>query len=111
VATFVRDDVVIIPFPFSDLSQAKRRPALVVAALGGDDLILCQITSQSIRDQYAVPLESSEFSTGSLKVKSNIRPNRIFTADRRIILYKAGKLKRAKTDSVINKIIEILKKG
>jgi mRNA interferase MazF len=46
MAGFVKGDVVIVPFPFSDLTQAKRRPALVVANLRGNDLILCQITSQ-----------------------------------------------------------------
>jgi hypothetical protein len=49
VARFVVGDVVIVPFPFSDLSESKRRPALVLAVLTGDDLILCQITSQSVR--------------------------------------------------------------
>ncbi len=51
---FVKGDVVVVPFPFSDLTRAKRRPALAIAELEGDDLILCQITSQSIRDRYAV---------------------------------------------------------
>ena len=52
MATFVKGDVVIVPFPFSDLSQAKRRPALVVVNLKGDDVILCQITSQAKSDNY-----------------------------------------------------------
>ncbi|MCK4733829.1 MAG: type II toxin-antitoxin system PemK/MazF family toxin, partial [Methanophagales archaeon] len=50
---FVKGNVVVVPFPFSDLTQAKRRPALIIAELEGNDLILCQITSQSIRDRYA----------------------------------------------------------
>jgi mRNA interferase MazF len=54
--------VVIVPFPFSDLTQAKRRPALVIATLEGDDLILCQITSQTISDRYAITIQSSDFS-------------------------------------------------
>jgi mRNA interferase MazF len=37
-------DVVIIPFPYSDLSQSKRRPALVLAGVGRGDFLLCQIT-------------------------------------------------------------------
>ncbi|WP_242716914.1 hypothetical protein [Microcoleus vaginatus] len=45
MATFVKGDVVVVPFPFSDLTQAKRRPALILATLEGKDLILCQITS------------------------------------------------------------------
>ncbi len=108
MATFVKGDVVVIPFPFSDLTQAKRRPALVLATLKGNDLILCQITSQNVRDDYAIPLDNSDFQTGSLKQASNIRPNRVFTADKRIILYKVGELKREKTKSVIKKIIHIL---
>ena len=39
MGAFVRGDVVVAPFPFSDLSGAKRRPALVVATLSGDDVI------------------------------------------------------------------------
>ena len=54
MAGFIKGDVVVVPFPFSDLTQAKRRPALVISKLEGDDLILCQITSQSIEDTYAM---------------------------------------------------------
>ena len=44
MGAFVKGDVVVAPFPFSDLSAAKKRPALVVATLAGNDVILCQIT-------------------------------------------------------------------
>ena len=44
-------DVVLIPFPYSDLSQAKRRPALVIADVGMGDFVLCQITSRSYADR------------------------------------------------------------
>jgi mRNA interferase MazF len=109
MATFIiKGDVVIVPFLFSDLSQAKRRPALVVANLTGDDLILCQITSQLMSDNYSVTLENKDFSNGGLNKNSNIRPNRLFTADQRIILYKAGQLRTEKLEAVVNKIIEIL---
>lgn len=108
MATFVKGDVVIVPFPFSDLSQAKRRPALVVANLSGDDIILCQITSQAKSDNYAVAVTNADFTSGGLNKNSNIRPNRLFTAEQRIILYKAGQLKAEKLKEVTNKIIEIL---
>ncbi|MBN2488357.1 MAG: type II toxin-antitoxin system PemK/MazF family toxin [Methanosarcinaceae archaeon] len=54
----VKGDIVVIPFPFSDLSASKRRPALVVANLTGDDVILCQITSIAKNDQYSIPIGS-----------------------------------------------------
>lgn len=64
MARFVKGDVVVVPFPFSDLSQAKRRPALVLAELEGDDRILCQITSQGLGHQYAIQLDDEDFAEG-----------------------------------------------
>ena len=110
MAGFVKGDVVVVPFPFSDLSGTKRRPALVLADLPGDDIILCQITSQqSSKDTFAISLDSGDFTTGSLPVSSFIRPNRIFTADKNIIVRKAGTLKRNKCNDVISAIHSIIK--
>jgi mRNA interferase MazF len=99
MAKFVKGDVVVIPFPFSDLSQSKRRPALVIAPLEGNDIILCQITSKDIKDAYGIPIEDTDFISGGLKQSGNIRPNRLFTADNSIILYRAGSINRTKTQS------------
>jgi PemK-like, MazF-like toxin of type II toxin-antitoxin system len=109
MAKFVKGDVVVVPFPFSDLSQSKRRPALVLAVLQGDDLILCQITSKSIKDNYAIPVDENDFESGSLNQESNIRPNRLFTADNHIILYRIGNIKIIKLNQVIDKVVEIIK--
>ncbi len=108
MAKFVKGDIVIVPFPFSDLTHAKRRPAFVLAVLPGDDIILCQITSQDIKDEFAVKLKGENFQEGSLPVESNIRPNRLFTADRHIILYKAGRIKSNKIHEVVQVIIRII---
>lgn len=108
MGTFIRGDVVVVPFPFSDLSNSKKRPAIVLANLEGDDLILGQITSQNVFDSYSVNLESSDFSEGNLNNKSNVRPNKIFTADKNIINYKIGKLKDQKINEIINNVVEIL---
>ena len=109
MARFVKGDVVVVPFPFSDLTQARRRPALVLAALGGDDVILCQITSRNVRDQQAVGLDVSDFHSGSLRQQSNIRPNRVFTADGHIILYVAGRLTEQKTAEAVDRLVAILR--
>lgn len=107
---FVKGDVLVIPFPFSDLTASKKRPALVVASLSGDDVILCQITSKTKSDAYALPLANDDFAGGSLNQESFVRPNRLFTADSRIVLYKIGSLKSDTMGQVTEKIIEILKK-
>ncbi len=109
MAKFIKGDIVVIPFPFSDLSQSKRRPALVLTVLQGNDIILCQITSKNVRDNYAIPVDQNDFTSGSLNQESNIRPNRFFTADNQIVLYRIGNIKKIKLDQVINKIVEIIK--
>lgn len=57
----LRGMVVVIDFPFSDLSASKKRPALVVADWGGADVILAQITSMANKDEYALTLETEDF--------------------------------------------------
>jgi len=106
----VKGDVVVIPFPFSDLSASKRRPALVVADLDGNDVILCQITSVARNDRYSIPLTKSDFNEGKLKVESRIRPNRLFTADRSIIEYKAGTLTNEKVIVIEQTLVDIFTK-
>jgi mRNA interferase MazF len=104
---FIKGDIVVIPFPFSDLSGSKRRPALVLANLPGEDIMLCQITSQH-NDHYSVPVKSTDFETGSLPVLSYIRPTRIFTADKNIIIRKAGHIKADVHKSAVEKITLLL---
>ena len=108
MAKFIAGDVVVVPFPFSDLSQSKRRPALVLAELTGDDLILCQITSRSITDRYAIEIDTEDFISGSLSQISNIRPNQLFTADRSIIVYKVGEISAEKLQMAIDGVVNIL---
>ena len=97
-------EVVVLPFPQTNLQAGKRRPALVVADLKGDDLILCQITSQARSDGYSVPLLVTDFERGRLAVDSFVRPNRLFTVEQSVILYAAGKVKDAKLKEVRAKI-------
>ena len=104
---FVKGNVVI-PFPFSDLSSNKRRPALILANLEGNDIILCQITSKNINDTYSIKLLTNEFIDGNLNQDSNIRPNRLFTANENIIVYKIGTISIDKMKAVTEKTIKIL---
>jgi mRNA interferase MazF len=99
---FVKGDVVVVPFPFSDLTGNKRRPALVLADLPGDDIIICQITSQPTNDIFAQPLRVEDFVSGALPIDSFIRPLRVFTADKHIVFSKVGQI----TTERINKVID-----
>lgn len=106
---FIKGDVVVLPFPFSDLSASKRRPALVLAALDShDDLILCMITSKNTHDTSAISITATDFENGELPQESNIRPNRLFTAESSIVQRTAGHLSAVKVDEVIQEVIRIL---
>ena len=101
----VAGEVVVIAFPRTD--SEKRRPALVIADLPGEDLILCQITSRAHSDSFAVPLTSSDFENGQLPQQGFIRPQRLFTVEQHIILHSVGKVTAAKYDEVFKKTVTL----
>jgi mRNA interferase MazF len=105
---FVKGAVVILPFPFSDLSGTKRRPACVITDLPGEDMILCQITSKYKYDPYAVSVKSTDFIAGSLPVDSYARLNKIFTADKNLVLSLAGHLSDAKINEIVEALITLI---
>jgi mRNA interferase MazF len=104
---FTVGSVVLVSFPFSNLKGKKIRPALVLAQVEFDNLILCQITSKSYSSKTAISLEKSDFSEGSLPLKSFVRPDKLFTADRSIISGLAGKLTITKKKVILHKVSEL----
>ena len=101
--------VVLVPFPFSNLSQAKLRPALVLADAGRGDWVLCQITSNPYADPHAVMLEEADFDLGSLRVKSYARPGKLFTASENLMDSLVGRLKPASLSRVVEAVIALLR--
>jgi len=103
--------VVLVPFPFSDLSRTKMRPAVVLAEAGRDDWILCQVTSNPYGDERAVTLAEKDFQSGSLRVTSYARPGKLFTANASLIAETIGLLKKAAARKLIEGVVEMLEKG
>jgi mRNA interferase MazF len=81
---------------------------LVIAALRGEDVILCQITSQARADEYSIGLDGADFIVGGLSRGSRIRPNKLFTAAAGIVVYRAGRVSDAKLDDVVERVIAIV---
>ena len=89
-------DVVLTPFPFTDLSQAKTRPAVVLAGVGMQDWVLCEITSSSqVRDLH-VAIGPGDMATGRLKLRSWARPDRLTTLNDSVFERRLGRLSAAK---------------
>ena len=86
---FIIGSVVLVNWPFADLSGSKIRPAIVVARIGDDNYILCQVTSQSYHEA-AIDLQESDFDNGS------------------VIIKEAGRLSGRLCERIISRMKEVL---
>ena len=103
--------VVVVHFPFSDLSASKLRPAVVLGEAGRGDWILCQITSKSYGDPHAIQLDAADFARGSLRLTSYARPGKLFTAHASLVAGSVGDLVAAKFATVRDAVVRIIQKG
>ena len=103
--------VVLVRFPFSDLSQTKLRPAVVLADAGRGDWRLCQVTSKPYGDARAIQLGEASFAVGSLRVMSYARPGKLFTASQGLIVAEVGKLKPGPFRQITDSVVTLLRTG
>lgn len=100
-------DVVLAPFPFTDLSDVKIRPALVVADVGQDDWILCQITSGSQERPRVIEISSADFQWGGLRRRSWARPDRLATLHEGAFIRVIGHLSDSKQSEIADSIRDL----
>ena len=103
--------VVLVPFPFSDLSQSKRRPAVVLANAERGDWILCQVTSKPYADARAVELTDDDFEQGSLRLVSYARPAKLFTAHESLFISQAGVLSAGSLRRITNEVVSVIQRN
>ena len=101
-------EVVVIPFPFSDLSNVKNRPAVVLIDLPGPDVVLAAITSTG-NDPHAITLGALDFQTGKLDHPSFIHPTKFFTFEKSQIKRIVGRITEKKRKEVASKIVALLR--
>lgn len=103
--------VVLTLFPYSDFSRYKKRPALVIGLAEFGNVILCQITSSKTASKRAVRLVESGFNEGGLPTTSYIRPDKIFTVDRSIVVRQLGQLTDELLEQILDKIRQLFTIG
>jgi mRNA interferase MazF len=99
VAEFVSGDVVVVPFPFTDLQSSKRRPAVVLATFARGDLLICQITSRSESHPTAVAIGTDAL------------PHRLVTVHEAVILRSAGTLTPPKLAELVERVCAMIRAG
>jgi len=108
---FAAGQVVLVHFPFSDLTRSKLRPAVVLAAVGRDDWVLCQVSSKPYADPRAIPIQDADFLAGSLRVVSYARPGKLFTAHTSLIAGWVGNLAAGKFAEVRGAVVRLILAG
>jgi PemK-like, MazF-like toxin of type II toxin-antitoxin system len=107
----IAGDVLLLNFPFSDLSGAKLRPVLVLAIADRDEYVVCQITSRRKTDPRAIELRDDAFSEGGLRKASFVRPGKMFTAHRSLMVRRVGRLKETVKNTVRDAVVQLIRKG
>ncbi len=103
-------DVVVVPFPFTDSAQTKRRPALVLSQNAGfgdkiEQSVLAMITSQK-NDPWPLDCLIKNKKQSGLTAPSLVRM-KLFTLDNRFILRKIGHLSKNDQKQVIQSLSKI----
>ena len=111
MVTLTAGSVVLVPFPFSDLSHSKLRPAVVLAYAERGDWILCQVTSKPYADYRAVELTDDDFERGSLRLLSYARPAKIFTAHESIFVSEEGVLTTESLKRITDEVVSVIQRN
>lgn len=106
---FVKGEVVVIEFPYSNLKNVKKRPVLILKVPEGEDIIVVQITGSSYEKSVEIPIKNEDFRRGSLKRDSFVRIDKIASIEKLLVKYKIGFLKQEKFNEILDKICYFLK--
>ena len=94
-------DIVLTPFPYTDLSQATIRPGLVLASVDMNDWILCQVTSSSQARARDIAIAPADMQSGRLTAGSHVRPERLITLNESVFQRIIGRLTDAKLAEIL----------
>lgn len=96
---YEQGEIIIVPFPFSDLSSIKQRPVLILSKDSdnktSDDIITCGITSNLKDTKYSILIDNNDLEKGEIPAKSRIKIDKLFTLDKNIVKKKVAKLNKA----------------
>jgi mRNA interferase MazF len=101
-----------IKIPFSDFSQTKIRPALVISNNDYnskcEDIVICAVTSNLQKAAYSISLEQKDLVSGSLQIESRIKADKIMQIDKKLAIRAFAKINEKKFDETIAEIKKLL---
>ncbi len=107
---YLQGDIVIVPFPFTDLSYLKQRPVLILSKnpTQSDDVITCGITSRMKDRKNAVMIFNADLIEGSIPINSAVKVDKLFTLDKKIIKNKIGRLNQQTFEKVKQEFLKLV---
>lgn len=109
---YEQGDILIVPFPFSDLSATKQRPVLVLSKKDynskSEDIITCGITSNLKNEEYSVLIEKKNFEIGEIPLPSRIKVDKLFTLHQSIVKKNIGKLNQNTINQVKQELFKLI---
>jgi len=109
---FERGEIILVPFPFTDMSKSKLRPVLVISNTShnkkSSDFVCCGITSNLNNKNDSIPINDADMIEGALAKKSRIKFSNIFTLQKNLAVKKIGQLGSKKLDVTINSIKDLI---
>lgn len=110
--TYKQREIVLVPFPYSDLSSTKRRPVLIVSNdnynQNFQDVVVCVITSNLYKDNYSVELKNKDLEIGVLPESSIIKAHKLFTIHQNKIIKKFSVVKAEYFEKIGDKIKHLI---
>lgn len=109
--TYKQFDVVVVPFPFTDSSATKKRPALVISDAttfnkSTNKSVMAMITTAA-HSPWALDVTITDLASAGLKAKSIVRM-KLFTLDDVLVVKKIGKLAMGNRDRVKESLQQLL---
>ncbi len=111
MTTYEQGEVILVPFPFSDLSGIKRRPALVLAVIEKRQELLCLMLTSGIAVKTTFDQQVKSWKEAGLLKPTAAKLNRLFTVSYPIVLKKLGQIESKEFKEILSKVVAILIKG
>lgn len=109
---FKQGEIIIVPFPFSDLSSIKQRPVMILSKNIDnekvEDVITCGITSNVKDSKYSVLIENKDLIDGKIPKPSRIKIDKLFTISQDIIKKKVGRVDKKTFEKVKSEFVKLV---
>ena len=109
---FKQGDIVIVPFPFSDLKGTKQRPVLVLSKSeyndNCEDIITCGITSNKKNSGYSIMVDNKDLIEGNIPSPSRIKTDKLFTLNKIIVIKKIARVNKETFEKVKKEFFNLI---